>query len=122
MKVCLAFILAWFSGLIHSHAITESKADAMQDVFRELGKDEEESRKLAKALLIRVHGYKNLVHIQMKNRENRMAKKIQKCNRNIRFRKESIAQLQAFIARDEKAATGFDARKTAARTKKEAWS
>ena len=122
MKVFLAFILAWFKGLGYSHAITESKADAMQDVFGELGKDEEESRKLAKALLIKVHGYENLVPVQMQARANRMATKIRKHNKKIRLNKDQIALLQALIAGDEVAVARFDARKIAALKKKGEWS
>jgi len=122
MKVFLAFILAWFKGLGYSHAITESKADAMQDVFGELGKDEEESRKLAKALLIKVHGYENLVPVQMEARANRMAKKILKRERKIKFNKNQIAFLQALISEDTSAVAGFDAKLHAAIAKKEAWS
>lgn len=122
MKVFLAFVLAWFNGLGHSHAITESKADAMQDVFRDLGKDEEESRKLAKTVMIDVHGFKNLVPIQMKTKANRLANKIRKRNRNIRFNKESIARLEAFIAGDEVAVAGFNVKKTAALKKQKEWS
>lgn len=122
MKVLLAFILAWFKGIGHSHAITESKADAMQAVFGELGKDEKESRDLAKTLLIKVHGYDNLVPVQMQARANSMARKILKRNRKIRTNEDTIAFLQALIDGDKRALTRFDARRTAALAKKEDWS
>ena len=122
LTVILAFVTSWFKGLGHSHAITESKADAMQTVFGELGKDEKESRELAKTLLIEVHGYSNLVPVQMQARANSMTKRINKRNRKIRTNKDTIAYLQGLIARDVGAVANFDARKTAAITKKEDWS
>ena len=122
MKVLLAFIFSWFKGLGHTCAITESKADAMQSVFGELGKDEKESRDLAKTLLIEVHGYSNLVPIQMQARASSMARKIRKRNWKIRLNNEQIARLQAFIDGDKNAVADFDARKIAALAKKENWS
>ena len=122
MKLLLAFILAWFKSFGHTFAITESKADAMQAVFEELGKDEKESRELAKTLLIKVHGYDNLVPIQMQARANNMIRKITKRNRKIRVNERSIAYLQMLIDGDKRAVVNFDARKTIAITKKEDWS
>ncbi len=122
MKVFLAFILAWFKGLGYSHAITESKADAMQTVFGELGKDNNESIELAKTLLIEVHGYDNLVPVQMQARANNMASKANRRNKQIKANEDDIVTLQLWIAKDKKAVADFNAKRDAALTKKEAWS
>lgn len=122
MKIFLAFILSWFKGLGHSHAITEKKADAMQAVFEELGKDEGASRELAKTLLMKVHGYTNLVPAQMQVRANQMSRKIRKRNWKITFNEDEIRHLQRLIARDKSAITNFSIVKNAALGKKKAWS
>lgn len=124
ITVILGFIISWFKGIGHSHAITERKLDAMASFMEDMGIDPEDpkARKAAVGILVKVHGYDPLFKAQLEARANRMSRKIRKCEGRIVDYNAKIIWLESLIAKDAVSKRQCSTVRAAALVKKEEWS